>query len=299
MLTSVYRPPETVDVRRTLGPLVHGPDRTNRFDTDGAFWRVTRTADGPATLRITQRAGEILCQAWGPGGERELANVPDLLGARDSLEGFDPQHRLIHDSHRRHSGLRLVRTGRVFEVLVPAVIEQKVTGKEATAAFATLLARYGGQPPGPAPAAMRVPPPAQVWRTIPSWEWHRAAVDPRRMRTVMAAAQVTGRLEEAAGMPPDAALARLQAVPGIGVWTAAEIAQRAFGDPDTVSYGDYHVAAHVGWALIGKPVDDDGMLELLEPWRGHRQRVVRLIELSGVAKPRFGPRMTVQDHRAH
>lgn len=299
MLTSVYRPAETVDVRRTLHPLVHGPDRTNRFDREGAFWRVTRAPDGPATLRITQHGGEITCQAWGPGAERELAQVPDLLGARDTHEGFDPQHPLIVDTYRRNPGLRLVRTGRVFEVLVPAVLEQKVTGKEAMAAFATLLARYGEQPPGPAPAAMRVPLPPEVWRLIPSWEWHKAAVDPRRMRTVMAAAQVAGRLEEAVAMAPDAALTRLQAVPGIGVWTAAEVAQRAFGDPDTVSVGDYHLAAHVGWALIGKPVDDDGMLELLEPWRGHRQRVVRLIELSGVAKPRFGPRLTIQDHRRH
>ena len=183
----------------------------------------------------------------------------------------------------------MMRTGKVFESLVPAVLEQKVTGKEAVAAFAALIARYGEQPPGPAPAAMRIPPPAEVWRTIPSWDWHRAAVDPRRMRTVMAASHVAARLEEAVGMTGEAALTRLQAVPGIGVWTAAEIAQRAFGDPDTVSYGDYHVAAHVGWALVGKPVDDDGMMELLEPWRGHRQRVVRLIQLSGVAKPRFGP----------
>lgn len=298
MLTRVYRPLAPVDVRRTLAPLVHGPDRTNRF-VDGAFWRVTVTPDGPATMRITQQAGEITGQAWGAGAERALVDLPDLLGARDSLEGFDPQHPLLVETHRRHPGLRLVRTGRVFEVLVPAVLEQKVTGKEAMAAFSTLLARYGGQPPGPAPAPMRIPPGPEVWRTIPSWDWHRAAVDPRRMRTVFAAAPLASRLEQAVDLAPDAALARLRAVPGVGVWTAAEIAQRAFGDPDTVSVGDYHLAAFVGWALVGKPVDDDGMLELLEPWRGHRQRVVRLLELSGAAKPRFGPRLTISDHRRH
>jgi 3-methyladenine DNA glycosylase/8-oxoguanine DNA glycosylase len=298
VLTRVYRPDQQVDVRSTLAPLVHGPDRTNRF-ADGAFWRVTGTRDGPATLRITHHAGEITGQAWGSGAARELETLPDLLGARDSLEGFEAQHPLIADAHRRHPGLRLCRTSRVFEVLVPAVLEQKVTGKEAMAAFASLLARYGEQPPGPAPAGMRVPPPAEVWRKIPSWDWHRAGVDPRRMRTVLAAAPLAGRLEEGAGLAPDAALARLRAVPGIGVWTAAEIAQRAFGSPDAVSVGDYHLAAFVGWALLGKPVDDDGMLELLEPWRGHRQRVVRLLELSAAVKPRFGPRLTIQDHRRH
>ena len=90
----------------------------------------------------------------------------------------------------------------------------------------------------------------------------------------------------------------LRSIPGVGVWTAAETMQRAHGDPDSPSVGDYHLPAVVGWALIGKPVDDDGMLELLAPWAGHRQRVMRLIEASGFAKPRFGPRMTIPEHRS-
>jgi 3-methyladenine DNA glycosylase/8-oxoguanine DNA glycosylase len=146
---------------------------------------------------------------------------------------------------------------------------------------------------------MRVPPAAEVWRRIPSWDWHRAGVDPKRARTVLAAAQVAPRLEETVGMAPADAEQRLRAVPGIGVWTAAEVAQRALGDADAVSVGDYHLSQFVGWVLLGRPVDDDGMVELLEPWRPHRYRVIRLIECSGVGKPRFGPRLTVQDHRAH
>jgi 3-methyladenine DNA glycosylase/8-oxoguanine DNA glycosylase len=118
------------------------------------------------------------------------------------------------------------------------------------------------------------------------------------MRTVLAAAQVAGRLEEAADLAPAAALARLRAVPGVGEWTAAEVAQRALGDADEISVGDYHLSQLVGWALLGRPLDDRGMVELLEPWRPHRQRVVRLVEVSGVGKPRFGPRLTIQDHRA-
>jgi 3-methyladenine DNA glycosylase/8-oxoguanine DNA glycosylase len=83
------------------------------------------------------------------------------------------------------------------------------------------------------------------------------------------------------------------------VWTAAEVTSRAHGNPDAVSVGDYHLAATVGTALTGSPVDDDGMLELLAPWEGQRQRVVRLILASGVRKPRHGPRITIQDHRWH
>lgn len=297
---TTYRPAHPLDVRRTLAPLSRGAgDPTSRRTPDGAYWRVTRTTDGPATLRITQQGGQIMGEAWGPGAERALVDLPELLGARDDQEGFDPQHPLLREACRRHPGLRLLRTGRVVEALVPAILEQKVTGKEAFSAQRTLLLQYGEVAPGPTPSGMRVPPPPAVWRTVPSWDWHRAAVDPRRMRTVLAAMQVAGRLEEATAMSRDLGRARLQVVPGIGIWTAAEVAQRAWGDPDAVSVGDFHVAAAVGWALIGRPVDDDGMLELLAPWEGHRQRVVRLLALTGIAKPRFGPKITIQDHRDH
>jgi 3-methyladenine DNA glycosylase/8-oxoguanine DNA glycosylase len=240
----------------------------------------------------------VHCTAWGAGAEQAIAGVADLLGGRDDPTGFDPVHPLLRETATRHPGLRIPRTGRVLESLVPTVLEQKVTGKEARAAWRWLIRRYAEPAPGPAPAGMRVPPPADVWRRIPSWDWHRAGVDPRRAQTVMRAAQVAGRLEETVGMAPADAERRLRAVPGIGVWTAAEVAQRALGDGDAVSFGDYHLPAFVGWALLGRPVDDDGMAEVLEPYRPHRYRAIRLLECSGFAMPRFGPRLTIQDHRA-
>ena len=125
------------------------------------------------------------------------------------------------------------------------------------------------------------------------------APDPPAPVALPSGTVLTDVTEQAVGMAPDEATRRLRAVPGIGEWTAAEIAQRALGDTDAVSVGDYHLSQFVGWALLGRPVDDDGMVELLEPWRPHRYRVIRLLECSGVGKPRFGPRATVQDHRAH
>jgi len=267
---------------------------------DGAVWRTTLLPTGAATYRLAQRGlHEIDCQAWGPGAEEAVAGLPDLLGARDAAAGFDPRHPRLVEAALRHPGLRVPRTGRVVEALVPAVLEQKVTGKEARASFRRLVLRHGTPAPGPAPDGMRSPPSAEAWRRIPSWEWHRAAVDPKRSRTVCLAMQYATRLEQAVGMTPDDAARRLSAVPGVGAWTVAEVAQRALGDTDALSVGDYHLSQYVGWALLGRPVDDDGMVELLEPWRPHRYRVVRLLECSGFAKPRFGPRLTVQDHRTH
>jgi 3-methyladenine DNA glycosylase/8-oxoguanine DNA glycosylase len=300
VLETVWRPRLPVDVVRTLEPLRRGSgDPTHRVEPGGVVWRTTRTTGGAATYRLTQRGlHEVRCTAWGPGAEQAVASVADLLGGRDDPSGFDPVHPLLRETAARHPGLRIPRSGRVMESLVPSVLEQKVTGQEARAAWRWLLRKYAEPAPGPAPHGMRVPPPAEVWRRIPSWDWHRAGVDPRRAQTVMRAAQVAGRLEEAVGMPPEEAAARLRAVPGIGVWTAAEVAQRALGDGDAVSFGDYHLASFVGWALTGRPVDDDGMADLLAPYRPHRYRAIRLLECSGFAMPRFGPRMTIQDHRA-
>jgi 3-methyladenine DNA glycosylase/8-oxoguanine DNA glycosylase len=89
----------------------------------------------------------------------------------------------------------------------------------------------------------------------------------------------------------------LRAVPGIGPWTAAEIAQRALGDADAVSVGDLHLPRLVGWALAGRPFDDDAMLAELAPYTPHRHRAVRLVELSGVGMPHFAPRYQVRDFR--
>jgi len=240
----------------------------------------------------------VSAAAWGPGASWLLDTLPSLLGGADDPAGFAPAHPLLRDLSRRHGGLRVGRSGRVLEALVPAVLEQKVVSLEAHRAWRRLLLTFGDPAPGPAPAGMRVFPPPQTWLRIPSWEWHLAGVEAVRARTIAAAARVAGRMEEAMAMPPAEADRRLQAVPGIGPWTSAEIRQRACGDADAVSVGDYHLPAVVGWALAGRVTDDAGMLDLLAPYAGHRHRVTRLVELSGMRPPRRGPRLAPRDYRA-
>lgn len=292
--------PTPVSLSLALGALQRGPgDPTQQVGADGALWRTARTPDGAATVRLAVRDQTgVDARAWGPGAGWMLARVPGLLGAADDVTGFRPAHPLVAETWRRLPHLRLSRLPLVFELLVPAVIEQRVTGKEARRSWRHLVRRYGEPAPGPAPDGMRVFPPAAVWRRIPSWEWHRANVDPGRARTVVRAAEVAHRLDESVDLPREVRLRRLRSLPGVGRWTAAEVAQRAWGDPDEVSYGDYHVPALVGWALLGRPIDDDEMMDLLAAYPGHRQRAVRLVELSGARKPAFGPRMPVGDIRA-
>ena len=188
----------------------------------------------------------------------------------------------------------------MLESLIPAVLEQKVTGKEAWAAWRWLLRHHGEAAPGPVADRMRVVPDAETWRHVPSWDWHRAGVDPKRSATAVRCARVAAQLEACPGLTHDEAHARLRSVSGVGAWTAAETAERALGDADALSVGDYHLKDVVGWALLGHGLDDEAMVELLEPVRPQRYRAVRLIDLTpGARKPRFGPRMTIQDHRNH
>ncbi|MCK8670477.1 DNA-3-methyladenine glycosylase 2 family protein [Rhodococcus sp. HM1] len=294
--------PWPVDVAQTLRPLQRGPyDPCHRHVADDV-WRTYRMESGPVTYRIRQDGPTgARCLAWGPGAEELLSALPALLGAGDDASGFAPEHPLLADAHRRLPGLRITRTGRVFEALVPAILEQRVHGVAAFASWRRLVLRFGDPAPGPAPRGMAVPPSADTWRRVPSWEFHKANVDPGRARTVVRCAQLGDSLERLTAESPQQAQRKLRSVPGVGIWTAAEVAQRAFGDADALSVGDYHLASVVGWSLLGRPLDDAGMVELLEPLRPHRYRVIRLItETGGYHRvPRRGPRTAITDHRHH
>ena len=294
-----WRPDWPLDVRRALSPHRRGTsDPTLQHTADGAIWRTTTTPDGAASVRLSVRGGDVHAQTWGPGADWALDVVPRWLGAEDRPEGFPAHHHpLVERLHRMSPWLRIGSTGRVWDALVPGVLEQKVTGIEAHRTWRQLLQLAGDPAPGPAPQGMRVVPSAERVRAVTDWEWHRCGLDGARRRALLAVAGVASRLECDDHTGCDDLRRRLQSVPGIGVWTAAEVAQRAIGCPDQVSVGDYHLKNLVGWSLAGRKTDDAGMLELLEPWRGHRQRVIRLLEVGGSRPPKRGPRMAPTDHR--
>jgi 3-methyladenine DNA glycosylase/8-oxoguanine DNA glycosylase len=284
----------------TLSPLRRGPkDPTFQITPDRAIWRTSLLASGPVTSRIVREGtSAVRAHAWGPGAAEFAEALPAYLGADDDWSDFAPEEPTVAAAARKAPYLRLGRTGRVLEALIPAVIEQRVPGADAFRAWRLLVSEFGTPAPGPAPDHMRVFPSAEVWRHVPSWEFHRANVDPARARTIVACARRADALERLSGRPPQAARDALTSLPGIGIWTAAEVAQRAFGDADALSVGDYHISKMIGWTLVGHPLDDAGMVALLEPMRPHRHRVVRLLEVSGLAyEPRRGPRLPVQDFR--
>ena len=300
--TAVWEPGRPVPIRAILGPLRRGAGDPTWRVHDGALWRGVLTPDGPATVRMWreadgEKADRAHLQAWGPGASWCAAALPAWLGAADDVSGFEVHHDELRDAAKQLQHWRVGRTGLVLEALVPAIIEQRVTGKQAFAAYRTLVRRYGSPAPGPgAELGLMCPPNVAGWRKIPSWEWLRAGVDAQRADTVMRVLQVARRLEELQRLPLETAWRRLGSIPGVGVWTVAETVQRALGDPDAVSFGDYHVAADIGWALTGAPVDDLQLEQLLAPYVGHRYRVQYLVTAGGLTRPRRGARITLPTH---
>jgi hypothetical protein len=297
-----WRSDHPTDVVVTLERLRRGRNDPTHQVVGRSVYRTTLTDDGPATMLLSPGDdGSITCRAWGDGARAAAASAPDLCGARDDPAGFAPTSDLLAGLHRRHPALRIPRSARVLEALVPAILEQRVIGVQAQAGWRSLVQRFGTPAPGPTPVPMTVVPSAHQWARIPTWEWHRAGIDPGRARTVTRSAAVGPSLERLATLPADEAAARMQSLPGVGVWTAAEVAQRALGDADALSVGDFHLARVVGQVLAGRPFDDDEMVATLEPYRPHRYRVVRLLEAGGLwrAVPRRSPRPTFVDHRRH
>jgi 3-methyladenine DNA glycosylase/8-oxoguanine DNA glycosylase len=295
---------QSVDLRLVLGTLVRGTgDPTIRVASGGAV-RASVTPEGPGAVEIRIDGPSVRARAWGPGAERLLDGLQALLGLDDDDTGFDPTlHPLIAGLAHRRGRPRLGRTGAVWEALLPAVLEQRITGTEAWRNYRRLVRAHGA--PAPGPFALWLPPTPAAIASLPSWSLTALGIEPRRGALLRRIARDAGRYESlgeparrpgAGGAGAAGLAAALRFNQGIGPWTAAEVTLRALGDPDAVSVGDAHLSHVVAFALAGRARGtDEEMLRLLAPWTGHRARVIRLLETSGITPPRYGPRVAPRD----
>lgn len=284
--------PGPLDLVRTVGPLI-GPSPALGSVTPDEAWRTSRTPGGPVTLHLRVSSDSVEAEAWGAGGGWAMQHVPELLGFGDDPATFKPDLPLLRDLHLRALGMRFGATRSVFEVLVPTILGQKVTTRESHRGYRRLVEAHGE--PAPGPAELRLPPAPQVLAELPYYDFHPFGIERKRADIIRGVASRADRLEEIVGMSQDEAVRRLMAFDGIGPWTAAFVMATARGDADAVAVGDYHLPNMVAWALAGEPRGDDArMLELLEPYRGHRGRVIRLLKQAGMHAPKYGPRSTIR-----
>lgn len=286
--------PLPVHLLRSLRPLVHSAgDPTIRLRPDRVV-RATRTPDGPGTVEVVAHGERrFTARAWGPAADRLLALAPALVGADDDLDGFAPeQHPAVARAHHHRPDLRIVRTGSVWDLLVPTILAQRVTSLEAARSWTRLVRRYGS--PAPGPHDLQLPPPPSVCARLDDATWHRLGVERSRAEAVRSASRHVAHLQATLDLPREQRLAACTQVPGVGVWTAGLLLRVAAGDPDAVEVGDYHVKDQVAYALAGEPrATDARMLELLAPFPGHRGRVVRLLLSTARRPPSFGPKVRI------
>ncbi|HLF60667.1 MAG TPA: DNA-3-methyladenine glycosylase 2 family protein [Acidimicrobiia bacterium] len=276
-----------LDLRQTLRPL-HG------WFADDGWWLTSRTPDGPGTIRIRRTPQEVVGEAWGRGASWLLDSLGAIAGLEDDPSGFTTDHPLVGDLHRRHPGLRFGRTGLVFDALVAAIAGQKVTGSEASSAMRGLRRAFGEAAPGPREGLL-LPPDPERMAAAPYWAYHDLHLEKRRADLLRRVAADFAAIEAANRQPPAVAALVLARHRGVGPWTVAKTLVVSHGDPDQVEVGDFHTKHIVVHHLTGRDRGtDEEMLELLEPFRPQRGRVIRLLHALG-HEPKFGPRMSPRD----
>ena len=283
----------SLDLRATLSPL---GKMVARF-TEGAWWKAVRTPEGAATVAINRpRREQVLVRVWGEGSDWIYHRAERWVGLNDQPESFITDHPLVRRVHHFNPGARFGSTGLVSEALWAAILAQKVTGREAARSMRSMIRRWGERAPGPQVGVRLLPHPRRL-AALGYYDLHPLGIERKRAVTLLRAAQWYDRLEKTAGLPSQQARSFLERLPGIGVWTSAKTVAISHGDADAVAVGDFHLKNVVAWHLTGRPRGtDEEMMELLEPFRPHRGRVVRLLERTGKA-PQFGPRMPLRDFR--
>jgi len=275
--------------------------RRGRYDpttwlTPTSMVRAMLTPDGPATARLDWSGG-FRVAAWGPGrlhAERAMWSMlaPDRLAAPAPVpDGPSP---LVREAARRHPYLAAGASGDLYHALLPAIVEQRITAGQALRQWAMLVRRLGEPAPGPFPGLRLPPSPGRLART-PTWWFHPLGIERKRAAALVAVARVADHLWDWAALPtPAEVAAKLALLPGVGPWTIGVVLGPACGDDDAVAVGDYHFPNVVAWNLAGEPRGDDArMLELLEPYRSQRGRVLRLVCLAGRRPPAFGPKQRI------
>jgi len=256
----------------------------------GALWQAARTPRGPVTLHLRVTEEEAWAMAWGPGADWALERAEAILGLQDQPGTFRPPPGPLATLARRGRGLHLVRTPWVFDVLCQFVLQQRVSFRDAARGHRRLTRALGEAAPGPPGLLLPLAP--RHWLRLSSEDFRRAGIDGQRAGHLRAAAREAKAVDSTFAREWPDAHARLGAIPGCGPWTVGMVAGFALGDPDAVPVGGLHLPSTVTNALVGEPrADDTRMLELLEPYRGHRFRLIRLLLAANrIRLGRGGPR---------
>jgi 3-methyladenine DNA glycosylase/8-oxoguanine DNA glycosylase len=281
------------DLAARLGWYRHGRhDPTTRVGPTGML-RAMWTPDGPASIAMSWATGALDVEAWGPGASWAAA-ASHRMAALDRRPPAVPDlHPVVTAAARRYPGLWAGASGDLYHTLLPTILAQRITSGEAIRQWSRLCHELGERPPGPG-LGLVLPPHPDRLAGRPTWWFHPLGIEGKRARALAEVARVAHRLWDWARLPVADVAGKLRLVRGIGPWTIGSALGPVCGDDDAVPVGDYHLPSMVSWNLAGEPRGtDDRMLDLLEPFRGQRGRVLRLLVRAGRRPPAFGPRRRI------
>jgi len=294
--------PQTTDIPTTLSWYCHGSSDPTTWlrvsgtgtASSGEFVRATITPDGPGTVEFAWGAKNLV-RHFGPGGEWLVNRLPAMLGVNDTKEhGLEAApDEVVAKAARDNKTLRIGASGGLYHELLPTIIEQRITAVEAYQQWAALCRLLGEKAPGPF-SGLYLPPSPQVLSETPSWKLHPLGIERKRAEPLINVAKHPKKMWDWTMDSADDIRTKLDLLPGIGQWTIGKVLGPVCGDPDAVPFGDFHFKNMVSWALAGEARGtDERMTELLEPYRGQRGQVVRLVGLAGYGAPKFGPKQRI------
>lgn len=282
-----YRPP--LDWERLLAFVgVRGIPGVEHV-AGGVYARTVRAGGAAGTVSVAPVAGRpwLVAEAsvsLAPALAAVVARLRALfdLDARpDAIAahlGRDPR---LRAGVRGHPGLRLPGAFDPFETAVRAVLGQQVSVAAATTLAGRLASRFGATlQDAPSPALAVLFPTAEALAGCTSAAIAELGMPQARAETVLALARAVadGSIALAPGCDPDEVARRLDALPGVGPWTAQYVAMRALHHPDAFPADDLGVRK----ALRARGAAAERRAARWRPWRAYG--VMHLWESLGAAR---------------
>ena len=261
-----------IDLNQTLSWHRSGKSDPTSREAPGEFVKAFRTPDGPVTLYVQQLPRAWRFQAWGAGRDWILDRADQLLQPTDPP--LPRHHPLVEQLDRARGGLRVTRTPWIEDLVVATILQQRVQTRDAFRAFGQ-LARLRPEP-APGPFTLLLAP--RVYRVATPAHLAQLGVEEKRGSTLLRLHALEKRLERAYDATHEEVRCWLQSVRGIGPWTCESVMGLGMGDPDALPTGDLHYPHTISERLTGyRWSSDQEMEQHLEPYRGVRFRVLRLL----------------------
>ena len=243
---------------------------------DGAYSRTVRIGEHTGWVRVRNASakGVLLAEITHslmpvlPALLGRLRNLFDLGARPDIIAAALSTEPALAELVASKPGLRVPGCINGFELALRAILGQQISVKAATTLAGRFVRAFGEPIVTPMPGLTHLTPAAGRIAEAPTAEVTALGLTGARARSICALAREIseGRMALEAGGDPEATMARLVALPGIGTWTANYIAMRALRWTDAFPSEDIIVRRQLG-EITGRRAEE--LSQAWRPWRSY------------------------------